>query len=520
MLQTTILILDRNPHQKEYFISSFKEENISVREADSIKGFRNLFNPEENQIALLDYSSLVAEKREDIIQLFKALQNILSVVFNVPPDASKRLVFYELGALRVYDEQTSIEEVYRNIKWWMSVQGAQTDQDSADLQGQLSQIDFLKLLWGIAASEQDGILKIVTPRNIGYLFFTNGQISDAQVLNYTGLDAFLHISLWEQGHYLFKKGNASNNNRHSIYLTMPGLMILAQDLRAELESMLQEFKSEASVLQAINLGDLALYDLKLNPEFLEFLSIPRKLGDVLENPFYSNHQTLKILNKLKRFGLLRMNAPIESIIQASEGLMEGIKVDRQMVSQIGGDVEKLKRLKQKLKLQEGQPAKIIVISEDGELLKHFLNSLAGSPEKVLFDNNMYVVRLSITENYEIILIGIPANHQLLRLLSLLSEQLHGFLFLINAKNSRQTEYYSYLINQVIAQYSAPAACAATYLDAEESIDQIRKKFLLSAALPWVAFKANNPQEMLEAISRIEPVEPVEVEVNKQNGEKE
>jgi hypothetical protein len=514
MSEATILILDRNSHQKEYFLSSFKEENIPAREAENVASFSELVQNTENPFILMDYSTLVAEEREAIIQLFRTIPRKAAVVFNVPPDANRRNVFYELGALRVYDKQFTLEEVYRNLKWWMQLQKQHPAENSADIQGELQQVDFLKLLWGIAAGQQTGVLKIVTKRNIGYLFFEQGQITDAQVLNYSGLEAFLHITLWEEGTFVFRQGEFAGDRR-TIAVTITGLLILAQDLKAELGTTLRDFKSEASVLQAINLGDLPLYDVEINPEFLEFLSMPRELGEILENPFYSNHQTLRLLKKLKQFGMLRVNAPIESIIQANEEFVDGVNLDQKMVSEMSGEAPKIEALKEHLRLSADQQAKIVVVGEDIELLRHFLNSLAGVPEKVLFENNMFLLRLLISDELKIILIGLPANHQLLRLLSAISERIDGFVFLINAAKAEQTEYYSYLMNQVLAQYVPPAVCAVTYLEEGQTLEAIQQKFVLSARLPWVQFKANSAQEMLETILAIRPVEPIEVKKSAQ-----
>jgi hypothetical protein len=71
------------------------------------------------------------------------------------------------------------------------------------------------------------------------------------------------------------------------------------------------------------------------------------------------------------------------------------------------------------------------------------------------------------------------------------------------------------MNQVLAQYVPPAVCAVTYLEEGQTLEAIQQKFVLSARLPWVQFKANSAQEMLEAILAIRPVEPIEVKKSAQ-----
>ena len=519
MSKMTVLIFDRNPHQKEYFIGSFQEEGISVLDAHDLKLFVELIDGTQEQLALLDYASLVSENRDEIVRLFRALKDHLTVVFNVPRDATKRIVFYELGALRVYDEGTSIEEVYRSIKWWMQVYKQDGSEAPADLQGELQTVDFLKLLWGISGSGKSGILKVMAPRNIGQLFFKDGQIIDARVLNHSGLDAFLHIVLWKEGRFVFKQ-TPTDTISPVLHLTLPGLMICAQNLKLEIEPILREFKSESSVLQAINLGDLPLYDISVDPEFLEYISIPRELAEILENPYYPNHETLRILGKLKHFGLLRINEPLETMIEQNEVFVDGVNIDQQTISEIAGDVEKIDTLSNILGLKEGQQAKLVVVAEDHEILKHYLNTLAGSPEKVFLENNMYFVRLRLAEKLEVILIGMRANHQLLRLLSGLSENIHGFIFLIDARSTEKTEYLSYLFNQVLAQYPVPSVAAVTYLNDDQSLDSLKKRYVLTAEFPWVSYSANSQSEMLETVLDMRPIELPKVKEPKAESEAE
>ncbi len=519
MSEMTILIFDRNPHQKEYFVSSFQEEKVPVLEADTLTALNELVDPQQQQFALLDYTSLVAEDRDAIVRLFRALKNEMAVVFNVPLDATKRIVFYELGALRVYDEGTSIEEVYRNVRWWMQVYKKSSADVSADVQGDLQSVDFLNLLWGMAGGNQSGVLKITTRYNMGEIFFNHGQIIEVRVLNHRGLDAFLHLVLWNEGRFTFRQ-LATDEIEPSVYMTLSGLLILAQDLKTEMQAILREFKSESCVLQAVNLGDLPLYGLDIDPQFLEFISIPRELAEVLENPYYPNHETLRLLAKLKHFGLLRLNEPLESMIEQNEVFADGVQFDQQTVSEIAGDLQKIDAMSQILGLQSGEQAKIVIIAQNQELLKHYLNTLAESAENVFLENNMYFVRLRLAEKLEMILIGLRANHELLRLLSVLSENIHGFVFLFDARHDEQKEYLSYLINQVLAQYRLPSVAAVTYLEKEQTIEAISREYRLSVRLPWLSYSANNQTEMLEVILNLHPLELPEDESNSAESEAE
>ncbi len=514
MFKTTILILDRNPHQSEFFVHSFQEEGILAKPNHRLESLMKILDESDNQFVLLDYPSLTAEKRDTIVQLFKSLKSDRAVVYNVPKDAAKRIVFYELGALRVYDQTNSIEEVFRGVMWWFGQFSKHPPHKEADIKGDLFYVDLLTLIWGLAESGKSGILKITTSRNHGHVFFKNGEIVEAKVLNHSGLDAFLHICLWEEGKFVFTGGDVEKIEKN-VNVTVPGLMILIQNLKLQLEPLKRQFRTNESVVQAINLGDLPLYDIQLDPEFVDFLAIPRELGEVLENPFYPNHQTLQLLIKLKRFGLLRVNEPIETLMQREGISVEGFYEDQSLFKRFEVDPQKTDELKQTLALEDGQRAKIVVISDDLKVLKHYLNTLVESPEKVFLENNMYIAQFSLGKELDIVLIGMRANHQLLRLLSVLSEQIHGFMFLINAQNTSDTGYFSYLINQVLSQHGCPAICAVTYLSGETDPEEIKKQFFLSWKINWAQYAPNSQEDMLNTIFRIAPVEAIEVKKSQQ-----
>ena len=127
---------------------------------------------------------------------------------------------------------------------------------------------------------------------------------------------------------------------------------------------------------------------------------------------------------------------------------------------------------------------------------------------------MYLSQFLLGEDLEIILIGIRANPQLLKLLSVIEEQINGYVFLINAQNLDNVGYYSYLINQSLVQHPVPAVCAVTYLDEQTSLHKVEKKFLLSWKIDWTTFKANDLQSMVSILASIKPVEPIEVKKEK------
>ncbi|MHB2149450.1 DUF4388 domain-containing protein [Calditrichota bacterium LG25] len=520
MAETAIVVLDRSPHQSEYLVQSFKEHEIPVIYNAVLDPILDLPDEYRRRLYLVDYHTLTFEKRESVIKLFRGLKNEDRViVYNVTPDANKRIVFYELGAFRVFDRTVNIEEVCANALWWYEQITTHPDISDVLMEGRLENIEFIHFLWGLARRKVSGILELTMKRNHGELYFKNGQIIHAQVLTHQGLDGLLHMALWQNGTFSFKRHNTKDIEQ-TIHNTLLGLIILISDLKLKLFSIQDQFKSEMSVLQLVNAGDLPLYKINLDEGFVEYLSQPREYGDVLENPFYPNHQTMMILQQLKKTGLLRVNEPIETIIEKEAPAFEHIYESVNTLNEFRFDPETLKQIKTTLALNTEAPAKVVVICDDEELLKHYLASLAGGADRVIFEYNMHFIRFSLGEGYEIILIGMMANPQLLRLLSVMSEEINGFIFLINAQNLANVGYYSYLINQSLVQHPVPAACAVTFFNERQMLEKIKSHFFLNWNVAWTQFEANDADSMVQILSSIRPVEPIEGKEMEEEGEEE
>ncbi len=507
---TTVIILDRDLHQSEFLVQFLKEHDIPVQNSTVLEPLLPVPDDEEKRLYLLDYHTMTFEERDAVIRLFKSLnQHSHAIVFNVPSDASKRIVFYELGAFRVFDKSVNIVDVVENVAWWYQWVNSRPESPNVLMQGQLEKMDFITLLWAIAKRQVNGILELSMKRNHGEIYFKDGQIVHAQVLTHQGLDALLHLSLWENAFFQFKPFD-TRKLKVTIQNTILAISIQVVELRLKLFHLQNQFQSEMSVVQLVNTGDLPLYNLNIDQGFIEFISQPREYGDILENPFYPNHETMFILNQLKKTGLLRINEPIETLIEKEIPDFESLYGDQNQIKEFPVDENRLQSIRNTLNLKADSPAKIVIISDDEKLLKHYLSSIAGSPDRVLFEYNMFLIKFSLGPGLEFIFIGILASPQLLKLLSVVSEQIHGFIFLINAQNLNKVGYFSYLINQALVQHPIPAACAVTYLNANQTLENVQSQFFLNWDISWTKFEANDVQSMVHLIESVQPVEPIEI----------
>ncbi len=517
---TTVIILDRDTNQSDSLVQALENHQITAQSNTQLEPLLTVAEEGVNRLYLLDYQTLTYEKRENVIQLFRSLNGKdHAIVYNVPPDASKRIVFYELGAFRVFDTSVNIVDLADNVVLWHQRVTEAPKTVSILMQGQLAKLDFMTLLWAIAKRQTNGILELSMKRNHGEIYFKDGQIIHAQVLTHQGLDALLHLSLWEEGTFRFKPYDTSKLVP-SIQNTMLAIAIQITELRLKLFQLEHQFQSETSVVQLVNTGDLPLYNMDLDEGFVEFISQPREYGEILENPFYPNHRTMFILNHLKKTGLLRVNEPIEALIEKEIPDIEHIYGEQNQKINFSFDIRTLQTLKEIIALKADSPGKIVVISDDEKLLKHYLATIAGGPDRVIFEYNMYLIKFSLGQELEIIMIGILASPQLLKLLSILSEQINGFIFLINAQKLGNVGYFSYMINQALVQHSIPTACAVAYLNENQSLEHIQSQFLLNWNINWTTFETNDVQSMVQIMESIDVVEPIELPEEEEEEEEE
>ena len=177
MSQYPIVILDNDENRADFFESRFLRDEHQV---DIYKNITTLLeNTKQHKEAafLVEYNTITAEQREDVIQFYKefSLQNIF--MFEVPDNANKRLAFYELGAKRVFDTSQPLDEIYHGLVWPLKSLWENSSKNLLISSGLLEDVSLKSLISTIGKEQRTGILKIVTKKNSGKIYYVGRDIS-------------------------------------------------------------------------------------------------------------------------------------------------------------------------------------------------------------------------------------------------------------------------------------------------------------------------------------------------------
>jgi len=496
MADKNIIILDSDFAHMEFFNPFFEEEGIKAHQFNSIADYLDNESERSVLLFLLDYGTILAAERTEVIRFFQNLHQAQTVVYNVPENANRRLAFYDLGALRVYDTSYSLEEVHFSLRWLINALSAEQQNEGLYSRGRLEDLSVTNLILLLGRENRTGVLRLLSNNNSGKIYFFDGNVDAAQVGPHQQMAAVLHMLLWGKGTFIFS-GSDHMAQETTINLSNYGLIILAEEYRKKLRENLQALGSEKSVLRVRNVGDLMLSDVDIKKDFIERIRRPHTLTDILENPYYTSFETAEKLVLLKQKGFLAVNHPIEHVLETSASAVEE-KASAQLAVELSP--EKINELRSNLNIDAQQSsAKIIVLyspqSEKSDMVKLFIPAMMETPAKAFRG----VTQLSLAADCTIYLLGVAIEQKSLDfILNLGLNEFDGYLFLIDATQGERFEYISYVMNRLLSGRALPAVAAVNGLDEQETPEKIERQFIVSGKINWIVC----PQEQKQALSEV------------------
>ena len=500
MEMNQIFILNADAEQNEVLLKLADEDGYTCKVFSSVEEISKELKQNYANLYLLDYTTLLKASRQEVIIFFQSLRQREIAVYNVPADATRRLAFYELGARRVYDEGHSLHEIYLSLRWLLRVVTKEDGQANLSSHGTLEDLPLHLLIPVLSSEQRTGILILQAANASGKIYLNNGHVVDAQTGPHTGAEAFYHMMLWIEGKFTFS-ANEERAPENRILLSNYGLLNQGSRLRGIFNRQQQDLAPMDRVMRVTRLGDLQLSHIQVNEGFLEFIKRPRTLEEILENPYYTAHQTMELLTRLKKDGFLLMNA------KAEPEILETISEDSQQTVQIQLSPRELAALRENLKLEDQQTIKIAILSSGQSERCDYIDSLAGSHEKSSGPEGMEVARIQINNALKIILIGMELNQSAVESLDEMIGVLAGFIFLLDASAPEQFEYINYVMNQILTANPLPSVVAVTHIPEKESVHGLRSKFITPEHLTWI----KKPDDALHLLFSIYPFEIEEEE---------
>jgi len=507
MQADNIIILDSNKDNTQFFSDQFLSENYEVEIVRNLNDISAKIADEKFKLVMIDYLTIISSDRADVIDMFKMVSEHQLVVYNVPDLANRRLAFYDLGALRVYDESLSLNEIFLSLKWLLKTMDGNESPDDYYSVGKLEDIPLATLIKIFGKENRTGVLKVLTTLNSGKIYFANGDVDQAQVGFHTGDRAVLHMLFWKSGSFSFTSMKIEKPVR-DINLSNIGLLLLAERLRKEYIVHLEEIGPPSSVLRIKNLGDLLAYGTSVNQAFLRHIERPHMLEELIENQHYTSFETAETLVQLKRQGFIIASEPTKGMIDLAE---PDVEQELRPIEKVELSAEESEKLLSILQLEGKTSVKLMIFGSHSSGKTRFVNALSNSKKAVKSEQDLDLGHLEINSGIDIFLLGIRISEKAIETIQKLSEGVSAYIFLIEGNNEELFEYTNYLINYLTGLNEVPWTVAVTGVDDMNKIESIKKVYNFPMPVEFLHCDTHNVQSIKDTLLSLQWYQPPEEE---------
>jgi signal recognition particle receptor subunit beta len=460
-MKNKVLILTDEPEIKDFLISNCNEKAIEHSFPKSVKEANSLLSSLDFPISLLSYSAISKADRNQIASLFKYTQKSKFILFDVPQDAKKRLAFYKMGTYRILDTSFKEEEVFYICNNLLKKQDRDLTRDESRFSGNLQDLSLAELINRFGKEKQSGVLKIQTPFSSGRVFFNKGHIEDASTGYRKGEEAVIYMLTWNVGRFAMRRTTVKNG-KHRIKLSNIALLLMGENIRSEFYNKIKKLANLSTRVRVIHQGDL-LSTIKdtAQKNFFKKLTEFKKIHDILEISPYGILDTIDHLLILKEKHYLEVEKGIEEI----EDLAIEEKVEKSGLAESLLTMEDSNVLRKKLNAQELNNGKLIIIGTNTCGKTDFIRQFAqGGISGVRSNQDLDFSKVELDQDFSLLVFGISIDKRLTSIMEKLSEELVGYIFLIDAMKPDQFEFTNYILNHLTATYLVPIAIAITNIE--------------------------------------------------------
>ncbi|MCB0281414.1 MAG: DUF4388 domain-containing protein [Calditrichae bacterium] len=518
MSQYSIVVIDSEENRTDYFKNVFLKDDHEITVYKNIAEAISQVKDSQPTAFLVEYITLTAEKRPDVIRFFTDFTPYNIFIYNVPDNANKRLAFYELGAKRVFDTSQPLDEIFYALIWPLKNIKTETTKNMSISSGKLEDIPLKNLLSTLVREERTGILKIITENNSGKIYLRDGIIVHATVGLHDGVRALLHTLFWQTGNFSFH-ANASFDDVMTIHVSMVSILLLAEKLRQEYNQNLHNTGSSDAVVQIRYAGDLSASTIKISEGLKTLLMHPVVLKKVLENGDYTCYETAEKLAELKKYGFLSVTEPskISEQIEDQELVIPDDPIDTCMFLTF----DEAKRFDDNLDVPDNSDGNILLISTKGQGSYYFMRNLSGSSDDILNESDIYALRVEFLSETKYNFWGMSMSEVIFDKIEKLPKELSGLIFMVDIKEAGMYEYSGYVIRRLTDLYNLPWIVLLFNTTDELMILEIREKFRIPKHIPIYLYDVQKKADVKDALLSLKHYEAKEkkteeVQIDKEN----
>ena len=495
----------------------FREEGHELEVRSKIPSSGESFPHDSALVYLFDYESIAQSGRDDIIRFFQQITQHNIVVYNVPENANRRMAFYDLGARRVFDRSFELDEIFYGTRWLIESLSKGKEEDALFSRGRLEDIPLATLIGSLGQEKRTGILKLITPKSSGKIYFNQGHIDDAWVNGHGGEEAVLHMLYWNKGNFYFSAAD-SVRVKKQIALSNIALVLLAEQRRDSFAENLKKIGPYNSTLRAVHVGDIRALHPDIDEAFIRIIQKPRMLEEALENPVYTCYKTAEKLVVLKEENLLEVNSPHKKSV--FEAPLDAIPSVPAALDEIILNRYEIQQLKINLKIEGENTGKIVVLGSRLSGKSEFIQRLTRAKTQLSKAKDLEVARVTLSTDLDLLLFGMTVDQMVMETTEKLSEGLVGYIFFVSFLEQDTYEYTNYIINHLLSIYPVSCVIGVTDLPSPDLLDSVRKKFQTQYIINWVPCKAGDMRSIHDVLLAMEPVTLPKKEDEKEGEEQE
>jgi signal recognition particle receptor subunit beta len=468
MSANQLLFVSTKSDDSDLLASRFKENGIKFLQLENIQESGSRLSNSEFELILVDYDLMVQADRDDIGNLFKSARKTKFVIYNVTPDANRRIAFYRLGAYRILDQVSTPEDVYRFTVTALEKPESNGEMKEAKFSGSLDDFNLTGLINIFGKEKRSGILRIKTPVSSGKIYLNDGIIIHAVAGNRKSDDAVFYMLTWNKGWFSMSPlPLRSVQNR--MQLSNIGLLLHGEYIRSQFFEKINKLGGLNRQIRVINKGDLL--QRQTDPLFAELIanmSVFRGVHEIIEFSPYDMISTVDMLLSLKR----TKNLEFRETAQGVDDLYVEEILDR--TGQAGHflNEEEIGRLRNLLNASEISNGKLIILGTNTCGKSDFIRNFnQGSLSGVRSNQELDFTKIELDKNFHLQVFGIALDKRLTDIIQKLSEGLLGYIFLVDAERPDEFEYTTYIMNNLMSTNAVPFTVAITNIAAGD-----KKKF--------------------------------------------
>ena len=338
----------------------------------------------------------------------------------------------------------------------------------------------------------------------GKIYFNNGHIYHASAGYLKDDEAVLYMLTWNQGRFMMTPLPRKKVTSR-VKLSNVGLLLQGETFREDYSKLIKELGGLSKEMHVINQGDLIQKDSDSNySNFIEKLSDYRQSNDVIENSPYGMLETLNQLITLKKSKNLK--------IREADDVFNELKDEQ--TQETSGLVERLLSnddvtlLRKNLQTKDLTSGKLLVLGSNTCGKTDFIRQFnQGSVSGVRSNQELDFTTIELAENFALQVFGIALEERLSQIIEKLSEDLLGYIFLIDGKRESELEYTNYVINNLIAVHQVPWTIAVTNLgkSAKNVPSKIKSNFDLPKGKSLILCDVTNKEDVRKVVLSIKSI---------------